>query len=227
MIKKRTIFLAIFTSLCVLVVIWMSSLNDTTSSPQDTYLNASSRIEDNSTIGQNQDVSEDLSECQEYYRSEFLNAEVYGTFEEYPFTDVYTGPIATVNKDSGDVANRFYTNHKNALEGGVNFAGRYVISDWGFTGIGQMFAVVDVETGDVFPFPYVVDWDFDFRSESNLIVINPVETMPDFGPGGDFDCEAKWYSDMKTYYFLFEDSEFRLLGPEDVKGLRKDSRLIN
>lgn len=166
-----------------------------------------------------------LSECQQYYKYEFPNATVYGTFEQYPVTDVYTGPIASVNEDSGAVAKRFYTHHKIALDNGVNFAGKYAISDWGFTGVGQMFAVVDVETGDVYPFPYAVDWEFDFKPDSNLIVINPIDSMPDFLTGSDFDCDAKWYSNMKTYYFLFEDGEFKLLGPEDMSGLQTNKWL--
>lgn len=175
-----------------------------------------------------QTVKESLSECQRYYKYEFPNATVYGTFEQYPISsDKYTGPIASVNEDSGAVAKRFYTHHKIALEKGANFAGKYAISDWGFTGVGQMFAVVDVETGDVYPFPYVVDWEFDFKHDSNLIVINPIDTVPDFADGGDFNCEYPLYNHLMTYYFLFEDGEFKLLGPEDVSGLRTDARLEN
>lgn len=168
-----------------------------------------------------------MSECQQYYKYEFPNATVYGTFEQYPVTDAYTGPIVTVNEDSGAVAKRFYTHHKIALEKGVNFAGKYAISDWGFTGVGQMFAVVDVVTGNVYPFPYVVDWEFDFKPDSNLIVINPIDTVPEFVDGGDFDCEYPLYNHLITHYFLFENGEFKLLGPEDVSGLRTDGRLEN
>lgn len=164
--------------------------------------------------------SDVLSECQQYYKHEFPTATVYGTFEQYPVTETYTGPIATVDEDSDVVAKRFYTHHKNALAGGVNFAGKYAISDWGFTGVGTMFAVVDVETGDVYPFPYVVDWDFDFKPGSNLLVINPIDSMPDFVNTSDYDCTASHYLNMKTYYFLFDNNEFRLLGPEDTSGLQ-------
>lgn len=168
-----------------------------------------------------------LSECQQYYKNEFRNAKVYGTFEEYPVTETYTGPIATVDEESGGVAKRFYTHHKNALAGGVNFAGKYAISDWGFTGWGQMFAVVDVETGAVYPFPYAVDWEFDFRPDSNLIVINPIEAVPEFTNNGDYSCETPQYSRMKSYYFVFENNEFRLLGPEDISGLNRNGWLDN
>lgn len=166
-----------------------------------------------------------LTECQHYYKYEFPNAQVYGTFEEYPVTNVYTGPTAKINEDSHAVAKRFYTHHKIALEKGVNFAGRYAISDWGFTGVGQMFAVVDVETGDVYPFPYTVNWEFDFKSDSNLIVINPIDTVPEFADDGDFDCEYPLYNHLVTYYFLFENGEFKLLGPTDTSDLQTSSWL--
>jgi len=160
--------------------------------------------------------TESLSECELYYRDVFRNAQVYGTFEDFPATTAYTGPIATVDEESHRVAKRFFSYHKTALEQGVTFAGKYTISNWAFTGWGQMFAVVDVETGAVYPFPYVVDWDIDFRPDSNLIVINPIDSVPEFytlGPNADISCDAKWFDDMKTYYFVFEDNQFKLLGP--------------
>jgi hypothetical protein len=171
---------------------------------------------------------EGLSACQLYYRDVFPNATEYGTFDEYPVRDHYSGPIATVDEDSHGVAKRFYSYHVAALERGVTFAGRYAVSDWAFTGIGQMFAVIDVATGKVYPFPYVVDWDFSYQADSNLIIINPKDSMPkfhEFGPGADFSCESKWFDDMKTYYFTFENNEFKLLGPEDQSGLQTSSWL--
>jgi len=91
-----------------------------------------------------------------------------------------------------------------------------------------MFAVIDVETGAVYPFPYVVDWDFSYRADSNLIIINPIETMAEFATTdeqSDIVCDMKWYSDMKTYYFIFEDKQFKLLGPTDISDLQTSSWL--
>jgi hypothetical protein len=169
-----------------------------------------------------------LSECQLYYRDVFSNAKEYATFEDYPATTTYTGPSATVDEASHAVAKRFYSYHVAALEKGVTFAGKYTISDWAYTGLGQMFAVVDVETGEVYPFPYVVDWEFDFKPDSNLIVINPKDSVPAFDKldgTADVSCDVKWFDDMKTYYFVFENNEFRLLGPEDTSGLATSSWL--
>jgi hypothetical protein len=156
-----------------------------------------------------------LRECEHYYKYIFPNTTEYGSFEEYPVSELYTGPIAEINTESHSVAKEFYTHHKNALANRINFAGKYVISDWSFTSIGTVFAIIDAATGELFPFPYIVDWDFDFRLDSNLIIINPKESMPDFSNSTDYDCEAKWYANMKTYYYLFEDGEFKLLGPEE------------
>lgn len=174
------------------------------------------------------ETEESLSDCQLYYRDVFPNATVYGTFEQYPVTETYSGPSATVDEASHAVAKRFYSYHVAALEKGVTFAGKYTISDWAYTGIGQMFAVIDVETGKVYPFPYVVDWEFDFKVDSNLIVINPKDSVPAFDKldeTADVSCDAKWFNDMKTYYFVFEDNEFRLLGPEDTSGLQTSTWL--
>lgn len=206
---KSIIFKVVFGFLLIGVVYYLyesSVQNETETAPQETEI---------------------LSNCQQYYKYEFPNATVYGTFEQYPVTDKYTGPIVPVNEDSGAVAKRFYTHHKIALEEGVNFAGKYAISDWGFTGVGSMIAVVDVETGDVYPFPYVVDWEFDFESDSNLIIINPIDSMSNYVDISEHDCTLPHYANMKTYYFLFESGEFKLLGPEDMSGLQTVSWLEN
>lgn len=169
-----------------------------------------------------------LSQCQLYYRDVFSSAKEYATFADYPATTTYTGPVATLDEDNHAVAKHFYSYHIAALEKGVTFAGKYTISDWAYTGIGQMFAVIDVETGKVYPFPYVVDWEFDFKPDSNLIVINPKDSVPAFDKldeTADVSCDAKWFNDMKTYYFVFEDNEFRLLGPENTSGLQTSTWL--
>jgi hypothetical protein len=181
---------------------------------------------DSSTLIESE--GEKLSECQNYYKNIFPNAPIFGTFEEHHVADFYSGRIASVDETSGAVAKRFYTHHKNALEkNGVNFAGRYSISSWGFTGIGDMFAVIDAETGHVYPFPYVVDWDFDFRKDSNLLVINPIGSMPNFGEGSDYDCETEKYKNIRTYYFLFNEGKFIQLGTPDLTGLRTSEWLSN
>jgi hypothetical protein len=163
-----------------------------------------------------------LSECQLYYRDVFSTAKEFARFEDHSVATTYTGPIAALDEDSHAVAKRFYSYHVAALEKGVMFGGRYAMSDWAFTGLGQMFAVIDVETGRVYPFPYVVDWEFDYRPDSNLIIINPKDMVPEFDKldgNADVSCDVKWFDNMKTYYFVFENNEFRLLGPEDTPGL--------
>ena len=205
---RKIIILTSLIALLAVAFYWFSNMNST---PELVATNDISAV-----------INENLTECQLYYRDVFSSAKEYATFEDYPATSTYVGPIASVDQDSHAVAKRFYSYHVAALEKGVAFAGKYAISDWAYTGIGQMFAVIDVETGKIYPFPYVVDWEFDFRSDSNLIIINPKDSVPEFdklGPDADVSCDARWFDDMKTYYFVFEDGQFRLLGPEDTSGL--------
>lgn len=165
----------------------------------------------------------DLLPCQIYYRDVFMQAKEYGQFQDFPATTTYTGPIATLDEDSHPVAKRFYSYHKAALDSGeVDFGGKYAISDWALTGWGQMFAVVDLEIGKVFPFPYAFHESFDYRPDSNLIVINPKHLMPKFdtfGPNSDVFCDTWVYEDIKSYYFVFENEQFKLLGPADITKL--------
>lgn len=207
----RIILSLLATSLLSLVILYLF-LSDSTKTP----------------VQAEHSDEENLSACQLYYRDVFSNAKEYGTFADYPATTTYTGLVATLDEDSHAVAKRFYSYHVAALEKGVTFGGRYTISNWAFTGWGQMFAVVDVETGKVYPFPYAIDWEFGFRPDSNLIIINPKDSVPAFDKldeTADVSCDVKWFDDMKTYYFVFENNEFRLLGPEDTSGLQTSSWL--
>jgi hypothetical protein len=130
------------------------------------------------------------SECQEYYENIFPNAPEYGTFAEYNTSTSTTAPTTTeVDTESHSVAKRFYTHHETALDNqSRQFAGAYRISSWSFTGIGTMLAAVDTRDGSVHPFPYIIDWDFDFRPNSNLLINNPKAATeagpPEFAPLG-------------------------------------------
>ena len=70
------------------------------------------------------------------------------TFAQYAAKKM-TGKAALVNLKSHRRANEFRTRLKDAAGGGVNFAGGFIIANWGCgTGCGQG-AVIDAITGKV------------------------------------------------------------------------------
>lgn len=141
----------------------------------------------------------------------------FTTFEQYPSKEIFTGTTALLDLNSSFIARRFRTTINDALKRGVNFAGHYVIAEWGFTGIGGEIAVVDIKTGKAYPVPYVADMGFEYRKDSNLLVMNPLwlikkiakETGCANPAGRDFEI-------IRPYYFLWEDNSFRLLHPLDI-----------
>jgi hypothetical protein len=123
------------------------------------------------------------------------------SFEKYPIKEVYTGKITPLDLNSSEVANNFRTTIRASLEKGVNFAGHYVISEIGFTGYGTEIVITDAYNGKAYPFPYMAWADFKYASTSNLLVVNPEESIL------EYDKLGLWsQKDIKTYYFVWEDN---------------------
>lgn len=63
--------------------------------------------------------------------------EIFGSFEEYHVTENFKGEFAPLDLESSFIVKRFKTMINDALlENKINFAGHYVIAEWGFTGVG-------------------------------------------------------------------------------------------
>jgi hypothetical protein len=123
------------------------------------------------------------------------------SFKKYPVNEVYTGKIASLDLSSSDVANNFRTTIRASLEKGINFAGHYIISEVGFTGYGTEMIITDAYNGKVYPFPYMAWADFKYSSTSNLIIVNPEESILEYNELGYWSQK-----DLKTYYFIWEDN---------------------
>lgn len=114
------------------------------------------------------------------------SASVFGqktpTFSQYP-SAVQRATAKKINFASHPKAKTFRTNLKNALSEGVNFAGKFIVTNWG-CGTGCSYgAVIDGKTGNMF-FPSQLagttpgDGDLDdkdhleFRKNSRLLIVN-------------------------------------------------------
>ncbi len=140
------------------------------------------------------------------------------TFGEYPVKEIYTGKSAELDLNSSFIAKRFRSYFKGALSQGADFAGHYAVAKWGFTGVGNEMSIVDVQTGKVYVFPYVAQMEFSYNKDSNLLIVDPVKaicaSINEPGSTG-MTGGGKVLSDVRTYYFLFENNSFRLLNPQD------------
>src|SRR3989338_2308828 len=113
-------------------------------------------------------------QCSDEIATNWGNEKPFTTFEQYPPEDIFTGATAPLDLNSSFIARRFKTTINEALKNDVNFAGHYVIAEWGFTGIGNELAVVDTNTGKAYPFPYVANMGFEYKKDSNLLIVDPL-----------------------------------------------------
>lgn len=160
--------------------------------------------------------NENNNDCSGDKLNKMSKEKIFGRFEDYPVIENFDGKFASLDLKSSFIAKRFKTTINNALsKNKVNFAGHYVIAEWGFTGVGGMMAVIDVTNGKAYPFPYIDKFGFDYRSDSNLIIVDSLKIISDVRRD-DPDIICSSYSEnIRPYYFIFENNTFRLLGPKD------------
>lgn len=136
------------------------------------------------------------------------------TFAQYAAKKM-TGKSAPVDLKSHRQANGYRTRLNEAASGGVNFAGGFIIANWGCgTGCGTG-AVIDAKTGAVY-FPkelsgYVAAWGdwtgeketLEFKPNSRLLIIRG-------RPGGFDDFEG-------VFYFEWTGKAFKKIKFVEVK----------
>lgn len=136
--------------------------------------------------------------------SSTLAAGTLPAFKDYPAGPLYQGQNAAPDL-STDEANTFKTRLKKAAKEKPNFAGHYILTQWG-CGAGCInFAIINAKTGKVrFPpftlccWPPNVDDPIEFRPDSKLIVLNG-----QINEGGQ-DKDGK-------FYYQWEGDQFKFL----------------
>lgn len=120
----------------------------------------------------------------------------------------YTGPIANINFDSPNFpqAAQFKSAIEAAVSSGPNFAGHFVIAEWGCGSNCQDHAIVDVITGNIVAFGIPSESGLSFSRESALIMTNPHGNSPQFADVMSDSYEEKlyWFNVPREYYILSE-----------------------
>jgi len=122
--------------------------------------------------------------------------------------EVYTGPIAEVRFDSPNFpqAKQFQSVISEAVAGGPNFAGHFVIAEIGCGTNCQNHAVVDTVTGNIIAFGIPSEAGLRYSKESAIIVTNPVGNTPAFKEIAalSFDEKRTWFNIPREYYVVTE-----------------------
>ena len=70
-------------------------------------------------------------------------------FEDYPVRESFTGKTAPL-KLTGASARKYRSALRESAKAGVNFAGHYIVAEWGCGTDCHSFAIIDAKTGDVY-----------------------------------------------------------------------------
>lgn len=134
--------------------------------------------------------------------AEIKGLEKLPKFEDFPAIELSSNQNIVVDIDSDPVA-RLYRgalrSHVKAY--GVDFAGKYSLAEWGCGSTCQNGAIVDADTGHVYPLPGLMANGHDSRKDSRLLIQNPIVL------GGDWT--RLWY---KMRYWEWTGNVFKLVG---------------
>ena len=179
-------------------------------------------------VSETKTLSEVSEECKAELKeqADYLKEEKFSAM--YTF-DKYKVPVETnlkpidLDVTSSQSAKNFRTRIREELSlKGINFAGHYSLVGVGMTGAGVHYWIVDRTNGKAYELPYrPYHSDFiDFRKDSNLIILNPKESIRKLlneqpVPGCYFLNQDK-NTDLRPFYFEWKDNALVLLDPKDI-----------
>lgn len=162
----------------------------------------------------------DLKEQEDYLNKETLSS-LY-TFDKYTVisTDDKFAPHA-LDANSSKYAREFKTKlREQLLTAEVNFARNYAIVAVGMTGWGNNYWIVNRRNGQAFEFPYHA-YSLEFDVNSNLIIMNSKESiiklLAENPEGGCYFLNQEKVSELRPFYFKWENEQLVLLAPIDNK----------
>jgi hypothetical protein len=128
-------------------------------------------------------------------------------FADYPAADRFDGKPAPL-KIVTPQARKYRTMLRDSAKDGVNFAGHYIVGQWGCGGGCVQFAIIDAKTGDVyFPSFYV------------SVVAGPEEKMDEIPEPLQFKPDSKLLivtgarneKGGGVYYYKWDNNQFSLI----------------
>ncbi|HAG81569.1 MAG TPA: hypothetical protein DCL61_10465 [Cyanobacteria bacterium UBA12227] len=120
------------------------------------------------------------------------------TFDDYPVDTVpFTGKHSPIDFDSHPDAYTFRDALNYGIQYGPNFGQHYTIVTWGCGTICEAFAIVDAYTGAVYFPNFSSSVGLDFRLDSNLLIVNPPETIQ----------STTVPPDVETQYFIWKNKQ--------------------
>lgn len=130
--------------------------------------------------------------------------ETWPTLEDYPISEKFEGAPAPVDYSSHPSTETFYTKITEGAKQEPNFAGHYVIIEWGCGTSCQTGVVFDTKTGFVYNLP-LSELEKKYQVNSALLIVNPdLEEIAQKYPGLIFEG-------ISTRYYKWENNTFELI----------------
>lgn len=144
--------------------------------------------------------------------AELTGKEKLPKFEDFPMKVFSDNKNITVDINSDPIAREYRTAIRYGVEKGeINFAGKYLIIEWGCGSGCQGGAMVDANTGHVYPLPGPMVSGFEARKDSSLLIQNPLNMYGNW---------REWY---RMCYWEWAGNKFKLIG---VYGVDFDKKKI-
>lgn len=129
------------------------------------------------------------------------------TFDDYvvPAESLFTGTPAPVDLTSSPIGQTFRTRLIEGARGGPNFAGHLTVVEWGCGTMCLQFAMVDAQTGEIYPTPHGAEIGIAYQRDSRLLIVNPPRHIAQMYPNSML--VPKW---LTTAYFVWNDAAHTL-----------------
>jgi len=151
----------------------------------------------------------------EKYQQELLaqltGKEKLPKFEDFPAITFSNNKNIVVDISSDPIARMFRSAIRHSVKiDGINFAGKYSIVEWGCGSTCQSGAIVDADTGHVYPLPGIMASGFEARKDSNLLIQNPLSMQGNW---------REWY---RMLYWEWKGNRYKLIGVYKVDFAKKE-----
>jgi hypothetical protein len=141
------------------------------------------------------------SECEEKIKSIPL---VTQRFTDTPAVAILEKSPRLYDAETGTYPSNYRTKIKEAMIAGVNFAGKYVVAEWGIGTGYQGHAIINGETGRIISYGLKSNEGVEFSISSPVLIVNPKRNflqLPDRNEAQSYASRFK-----RDYYKVENDS---------------------
>ena len=148
---------------------------------------------------------------QEKIFMEIKGKEKLPKFEDFPATEFSNNKNIVVDINSDPIGRMYRTALRYSVGIiGINFAGKYSVAQWGCGSTCQDGAIVDADTGHVYPLPSLMVTGFEARKDSRLLIQNPPI------------MKGNWRDWYQMRYWEWTGKSLKLLGVYKVDLAKKE-----